>query len=122
MPCRPWEDPAPEHPVMPTKPDGASHAGPNDEIPETESEWEEEMVQKIRPPHHVLKYLVVKCWVIGDRAEMDEDQIRSELEAEMRHLMELSGQRNCFGHKTLPTDIGFWKLGRDHTDRTRHPI
>ncbi len=48
---------------------------------------------------------------------MDEDQIRSELEAEMQHLMELSGQRKFFGYKTLPTDIGFWKLWRDHKDR-----
>ncbi len=48
---------------------------------------------------------------------MDEDQIRSELEAEMRHLVELSGQRKFFGHKKLPTDIGSWKLGSDHVDR-----
>ncbi len=36
---------------------------------------------------------------------MDEDQIRSELEDEMRHLMTLSGQRKFFGHKHFqPTE------------------
>ncbi len=77
-------------------------------------------MQKFRLPRHVLKYMVVKRWVTGERAKMDEERIQSELEAEMRHLMELSRKRKFFGHKTLPTDIGFsgfWKLGRDHTDR-----
>ncbi len=35
---------------------------------------------------------------------MDEDAIRSELETEMRELMELFGQRKFFGHKT-PTEV-----------------
>ncbi len=111
----------PEHPDTPTKPTrnaGATNACPNAEVPETESDREEDLgAKKTRPPRHVLKYVVVKCWVTGERAEMDEDQIRSELEAEMRHLMELSGQRKFFGHETLPTDIWFWKLGSDHEDR-----
>ena len=121
MPCRTWEeeqlDPAPEHPVTPTKPtrnDGASHADPDAEGRETESDREEDLVaKKIRPPRHVLKYVVVKRWVTGDRAEMDEDAIRSELETEMRELMELSrqsGQRKFPGHRTLDTDRGHWKL------------
>jgi hypothetical protein len=96
MPCRPWEDeqldPAPEHPVTPTKPtrnDGASHAYPDAEGRKTESDREEDLVvKKIRQPRHVLKYVVVKRWVTGERAKMDEDQIRSELEAEMRHLID----------------------------------
>ena len=66
--------------------------------------------KKRRPPRHVLQYVVVKRWVTGDRAEMDEDQIRSELETEMRELMELSGQRKFPGHKTLDTYRGHWKL------------
>jgi hypothetical protein len=125
MPCRPWEeeqlDPAPEHPVTPTKPtrnDGASHADPDAEGRETESDREEDLgATKIRRPRHVLKYVVVKRWVTGDRAEMDEDQIRSELEAEMRHLMELSRQRKFYGHRTLDTDRAHWKLVGDHVDR-----
>ncbi len=101
MPCRPCEggelDPAPKNPVSPTKPtgkDGASNANPDAKFPETESERDEELGAKnIRPLRHVLKYMVVKRWVTGERAWPDDNQIRSELEAEMRHLMELSRQR-----------------------------
>ncbi len=99
MLCRPWEeeqlDPVPEHPVTPTKSTrnaGASHADPDAEGRETESDWEEDLeATKIRRARHVLQYVVVKRWVTGDRAEMDEDAIRSELETQMRELMELSG-------------------------------
>ncbi len=80
-------DPEPEHPNTPTKPtskDGASHASPNAEVLETESERElrrrEEEIgaKKIRPPRHVLKYVVVKRWVTGERAKINKDAIRSE--------------------------------------------
>ena len=50
----------------------------------------------IRPPRHVLKYEVVKRWVTGDRAELDDDKINSELEDLMRDCMELSCQRESF--------------------------
>ena len=83
MPCRPWEeeqqDPAPKHPVTPTKAsrnDGASHADSDAEDPATHSEEEEELgAKKIRQPRHVLKYEVVKRWVTGERAVLDEDEI-----------------------------------------------
>ncbi len=76
MPCRPWEeeqlDPAPEHPVTPTKPAcnaGASPADPDAEVRETESEREEDLeAKKLRQPCHVLKYVVVKRWVTGESA------------------------------------------------------
>ncbi len=59
MICQPSEredqDPAPEHPVTPTKPtrsagaSAASHACPNAEVPETESDREEDLgAKKIR--------------------------------------------------------------------------
>ena len=112
MPCRPEEesaqDPEPEHPVTSTKPTrnaGASHADPDAEGRETESGGEEDLgATKIRRARHVLQYVVVKRWVTGERAEMDEDAIRSELETQMRELMELSGQRKFPGHKTLDTE------------------
>ncbi len=124
MPCRPEEeeqlDPAPEPPVTPTKPTcnaGASHAYPDAKVLENESDREEDLgVKKLRPPRHVLKYVVVKRWVTGERAEMDEDQIHSELEAEMRQLMELSGQRKFPGHRTLDTDRANWKLAGDRAN------
>ncbi len=90
-------DPALEHPVKRTKPtrnDGASHAYPDDEVLETDSEREEELgVKNIRPPRHISKYVVVNGQVTGERAKLDEDQIRSKLDAETRLLMEFYEQR-----------------------------
>ena len=42
---------------------------------------------------------------------MDEDAIRSELETEMRELMELSKQRKFPGHKTLDQTLGTGSSG-----------
>jgi hypothetical protein len=60
--------------------------------------------------------VVLKAWVTGDKAVQDEDESQCELDGFMRELMELSGQRNFIGHKSLPTDKGSRKLGRSHTD------
>ena len=87
MPCRPEEEfaqgPEPEHPVTPTKPTRnarASHADPDAEGREPESDREQDLgAKKIRPPRHVLKYVVVKRWVTGDRAYMDEEQFEVNL-------------------------------------------
>ena len=125
MSCRPWEEPTPvsepPHPVTPTKPsgnDGASRADPYAADPYRLSDEEEGVgAKKIRPPRHVLQYEVVKRWVTGERAIMSNEQIRAELEEIMYAHMEMSGQRKFFGHKTLPTDLGSWKLGRKHTDK-----
>jgi hypothetical protein len=40
----------------------------------------------------ILVYEVVKCWVTGDRAEIDVEDIERERVEELRYLMELSGQ------------------------------
>ena len=125
MPCRPWEESAPvsepDNPVMPTKPshnDGASRADPYAEDPYRLSDEDEGLgAKKPRPPRHVLQYEIVKRWVTGERAELDDDKINSELEDLMREYMELSGQRKVFGHRNNPTDKGLWKLGSTHTDK-----
>ena len=125
MPYRPWEEPTPDsepaHPVTPNKQyrnDGASRAHPDPEDPYRLSDEEEGIgAKKIRPPRHVLQYEVVKRWVTGDRAELDEDKIDAELVDLMRGHMELSGQRKFFGHKNNPTDKELWKLARFHTDK-----
>ena len=101
MSCRPWEEPTPESdlppPVTPTKQsrnDGASHADPDAEDPDQQSDQEEELgATKIRPPRHVLQYEVVKRWVTGDKAELDNAAIEAELDEIMREHLELSGQK-----------------------------
>ncbi len=80
MPCQPEEEsaqgPEPEHPVTTTKPtrnDGPSHADPDAEGRENESDGKEDLrATKIRWARHVLQYVVVKRWVTGEKAEMDE--------------------------------------------------
>ncbi len=79
MPCQPEEEsaqgPEPGHPVTgtPTKTtrnDWASHADPDAEGRETESDREEDLgATKIRRARHVLQYVVVKRWVTGERAK-----------------------------------------------------
>ena len=111
----------PAHPVTPTRPsrnDGASRANSDAEDQYRQSDEEEGLgAKKFRPPRHVLKYEVVKRWVTGERAELDDDKINSELEDLMREHMELSCQRRFFGHRINPTDKGLWKLARFHTDK-----
>ena len=48
---------------------------------------------------------------------LSEEQIKAELEGIMSEYMELSCQRKFFGHKSLATNLGMWKLGRSHTDK-----
>ena len=125
MSYRPWEEPTPDsvppHPVTPTKQsrnDGASRAHPYPEDPYRLSDEEEGIgAKKIRPPRHVLQYEVVKRWVTGERAELDEDKIDAELVDLMREHMELSCQRKFFGYRNNATDKGLWKLGSSHTDK-----
>ena len=125
MPHRPWEEPTPESdlppPVTPTKQsrnDGASHADPDAEDPDQQSDQEEELgATKIRPPRHVLQYEVVKRWVTGEKALLDNAAIEAELDEIMREHLELSGQRKFYGFRTLNTDLGGWKFARTHTNK-----
>ena len=124
MPYRPWEEATPDSelppPSTPTKSagnDGASHADPDAETPDQQSDEEEESGAKlIRPPRHVLQYEVVKRWVTGDKAELDNAAIEAELDEIMREHLELSGQRKFYGFRTLNTDLGGWKFARTHTN------
>ncbi len=46
--------------------DGAGHADLDAEDPASQSEEEEELAsKKKRPPRHVLKYVIVKSWVLA---------------------------------------------------------
>jgi hypothetical protein len=121
MPCRPCEESRQGselvHPLMPTKPThnkGASHADSDAEAQKNQSEEEEELAPKKKPPRHVLKLVILKRWVTCERAVQDEDVTQRELKDLMRELMDPSCQRK---HKALPSDKGFWKLGRSHTDK-----
>ena len=65
-----------------------------------------------------MKYEVVKHWVTGERAEKDEDVVKTELEDLMCEYMEFSGQRKVFWTEHVQPTKGSWKLGRSHTDKS----
>ena len=72
MSCRPWEEPKPESEppsrVTPAGNDGASHADPDAEDPDQQSDEEEESGAKfIRPPRHVLQYEVASAGSLAKR-------------------------------------------------------
>ena len=122
MPCRPDETfaqgPEPPNPVMPsdsTGNDGAGHADPDAE--NTDSESDLEAPQKQKRARTLLAYEVVQRWVTGDRAELTDQEIQTQLEVEASKLMELSGQKKFPCHKALDTDLGCWKLCRTHSDK-----
>ena len=125
MPYRPWEEATPDSelppPSTPTKSagnDGSGHADPDAEDPDRQSDEEEELgAKKIRPPRHVLQYEVVKRWVTGEKALLDNAAIEAELDDIMREHLELSGQRKFYGFRTLNTDLGGWKFARTHTNK-----
>ena len=108
MSCRPWEEPTPDSelppPSTPTKPagnDGASHADPDAEDPDQQSDEEEESgAIKIRPPRHVLQYEVVERWVTGQKALESREVIHAELEELCREYLELSGQKSSLATHT----------------------
>ena len=96
MPCRPEErsaqSPEPPNPAMPTEStgnDGAGHAEPDAENSDAESDLDAPRKQK--RPRTVLAYEVVKRWVTGDRAELDEQEIQAELVVEASSSMQVDG-------------------------------
>ena len=122
MPCRPEEEfaqgPDPPNPAMPTDSTGnagAGHAEPDAENSDAESDLE--APQKRKRTRTILSYEVVKRWVTGDRAELTEDEIKSELALEATKLMELSGQKKFPCHRALDSDLGCWKLCKTHVDK-----
>jgi hypothetical protein len=86
MPCRPWEEesqiPHAPDPVTPTKSlrnYGARLDNPDAESSSAESEEdqgeEEEPVAPKKRKRVLAQYVLVKRWITGERAEMDDEDI-----------------------------------------------
>ncbi len=129
IPCRPWEEESQltdaPNPVTPTKSlrhYGARHDNPYAECSSAESDEdqgeEEEPAAPKKRTHVLVQYVLVKQWVTGKQAEMDDEDIENQLFEEARELMQLSGRKKHPGHNGLSTDLHLWKkAGGDHTTR-----
>ncbi len=88
MSYRPWEESAPDpetpNPVMPTKPPRKAGAGQDNQDAEN-SECQYDSYEPFRKKkktqtetkerdRHLIVYVPIKRWLIGDRAEMEEEE------------------------------------------------
>jgi hypothetical protein len=128
MPCRSPEEgqlPDATDPVTPTKSlcnNGAGHDHANAESSSAESDDDEgekeEPVATKKGTRVLAEYVLVKRWITGERAEMNEEDIENQLLVEACELMHLSRLNKLPGHKGLTTDLHLWKrAGIDHTTR-----
>jgi hypothetical protein len=101
---------------------GARHDNPDAKSSSAESNddqgEEEKPVAPKKRARVLAQYVLVKRWITGKRAEMDEEDFENQLFEKARELMQLSGPKKLLGHKVLSTDLHLWKkAGRDHTTR-----
>ena len=132
MSHRAWEDSAPDPetpiPVTPTKPPcnaGAGHDSQDAENSECEDFSDDPHRKKKRTrketkkrERHLIVYVAIKRWPLGELAEMEEDLIWIEVAEEARKEMLLSGYRKAIHPK--PSDLGMWKKGQEHESRGFH--
>jgi hypothetical protein len=125
MPCRPDEYEsqrldAPD-PVTPTKSlrnYGAGHDNMDSAESDDDEGEEEEPVAPKKGTRVLAQYMLVKRWVTGELAEMDEEGIENELLVEAHELMQISRLKKLSGHKGLETELHLWKrAGGDHATR-----
>jgi hypothetical protein len=131
MPCQPWEEesqiPDAPDPVTPTKSlrnYGARHDNPDAESSSAESNddqgEEEKPVAPKKRTRALAQYVLVKRWITGERAEMDDEDVENQLFEEARELMQISRLKKFQAIKGLLTDLHLWKrAGGDHTTRAR---
>jgi hypothetical protein len=60
---------------------------------------------------------MMKRWVTGEQAEMDQDDIDRELFELAREWMEVSKLKKLPGHVAKETDVSLWKQFRDWTKK-----
>ena len=58
---------------------------------------------------------VIKKWITGERATVEQEDIDREIFELARDFMSASGLQKVPGHVSKETDIGLWKLARTHS-------
>ncbi len=64
-----------------------------------------------------LEYVLIKEWVTGEKAVMDDEDIEHEMFNAARDYMSASLLRKVPNHFSKPTDYYLWKLVRDWTTK-----
>ena len=87
----------------------------SDQNGEEEEDTDEDKIDgRRRKWNGKAEYVMIKKWVTGDCATMEDSDIMTELNDLARDYMELSRLKRLPNHKANPTDIGLWKLARSH--------
>ena len=95
---------------------GADHELSDDEEMNSRSELtDEQSVERTGPGRKCVgkaDFTLIKCWVTGDRAEMEQEDIERELYELARDFMEASGIKKLPSHTHNENDLGLWKLNK----------
>ena len=99
---------------------GNDGAGADDQNGSTESENSSDFdlpQAKQKRRRTPLDYVLIKEWVTGEKAVMDEEDIEHEMFNAARDFMSASLLRKLPNHFSKPTDYYLWKLVRDRTTK-----
>jgi hypothetical protein len=111
-------NPETPYPVTPTKlPHNAGGGQDNPDAENSECQYESDEPHSKKKKTRVetkklIVYVPVKRWLIGKRAEMDEDEMWFELVKEAKKEMLLSGLSKAINPK--PSNLALWKKGQVH--------
>ena len=124
MPCHDCEveanAPSDDPPRTPTKSTGNDGAGADNHNDSTESEnsSDSDLPQaKQKRRRAPLDYVLIKQWVTGEKAAMDDEDIENEMFNAARDYMSVSLLRKLPNHFPKPTDFYLWKQVRDWTTK-----
>ena len=122
MPCNEDEEsmnaPDPEPPCTPPKSTGNGGAGRVDPDGQMESDDDDSDAQQVAKPKRKwngkMEWTLMKRWVTGEKAEMDQEDIDRELFELAREWMAVSKLRKLPGHVAKETDVALWKQFREY--------
>jgi hypothetical protein len=126
MPCNESEEemqpnaaPKFSTPTKKARNDGAGQVEPDGSEHESESEVTDEFPsdKRRRKWNGRVEYTLIKTWVTGERAEMEDEDIQREMFELAREWMSASKLKKLPGHIAKPTDFALWKQYRRFTKR-----
>ena len=122
MPCNEDEESMnasdPEPPCTPPKSTGNGGAGRVEPDGQMESDDDDSDAQQVAKPKRKwngkMEWTLMKRWVTGEKADMDQEDIERELYELAREWMAVSKLRKIPGHVAKETDVALWKQFREY--------